>query len=66
MVTAHNQKGQTVEFSYKEKGARVMEASLYTTSGTPAPTACFRKSAKLSPGRKVAVTLPEKLLHQPD
>jgi hypothetical protein len=64
VVTAHNQNGQTVEFSYKEIGARVMEANLiYTTSGNQAPTEWFCEPAKLSPGRKVAVTLPAGTTH---
>ena len=64
VVTAYNQNGQTVEFSYKKKGARVMEANLiYTTTGNKAPTEWFCEPAKLLPGRKVAVTLPAGTTH---
>ena len=64
VVTAHNQNGQTVEFSYKKKGARVMEANLiYTTTGNKAPTEWFCEPAKALPGRKVAVTLPAGTTH---
>ena len=64
VVTAYNQLGQTVEFSYEKMGARVMDANLiFTTSGNQAPTEWFCEPVKLLPGRKVAVSLPAGTTH---
>ena len=64
VVVGHEQQGRKVKASYKERGARVINASLiYTTDGTHPRAEWFRRPATLMPGKKVAVTLPPGTTH---
>ena len=63
-VTKHEQDGRAVRVTYKERGARVAEASLiYTTEGTHPRAEWFRLPAKLLPGQVAEVTLPAGATH---
>ncbi len=63
-VTKHEQEGRAVRVTYKERGARVAEASLiYTTEGTHPRAEWFRLPAKLLPGQVAEVTLPAGATH---
>ncbi len=63
-VLAHEQKGNVVEFVYKENGASVVRAQLiYTLNGGQRYEEWFRTSAKLLPGNRVSAVLPKGTTH---
>ena len=63
-VTANEQKGQAVEFTYQENGAKVERANLiYTLNGGDRYEEWFRQSASVLPGNKVSAQLPEGATH---
>jgi hypothetical protein len=63
-VLAHKQQGETVVFTYKENGAKVLRANLiYTLNGGQEYEEWFRKPAKLLPGKKVSAQLPKGTTH---
>lgn len=63
-VASHHQKGDAVEFTYQENGARVLRANLiYTSNGGDKDEEWFRQSAQMIPGQKVAARLPAGATH---
>lgn len=63
-VLSHTQKGDTVEVTYQERGAKVVHADLiYTLNGGERYEEWFRAPADLLPGMKAAVKLPEGTTH---
>jgi uncharacterized sulfatase len=63
-VIAHEQKGRSVEFSYRENGAKVVRANLiYTRNGGQRYEEWFRQPATLVAGGKVSAGLPEDATH---
>ncbi|MHC4906018.1 MAG: sulfatase [Planctomycetota bacterium] len=63
-VLSHKQNAGTVEFKYKENGAKVVRADLiYTLNGGQRYEEWFRKQAKLMPGMKVVAKLPKGTTH---
>ena len=64
VVVSHEQHGRKVKVTYKEQGARVVNASLiYTKTGGTPRAEWFRRPARLQSGRQVAVTLPPGTTH---
>lgn len=64
VVVGHEQKGRKVTITYKEQGARVVNANLiYTTTGTKPRAEWFSVPATLMPDLKVAATLPPGTTH---
>ena len=64
MVVGREQKGRKVTITYKEQGARVVNANLiYTTTGTKPRAEWFSVPATLMPDLKVAATLPPGTTH---
>jgi uncharacterized sulfatase len=63
-VLAHKQAADTVEFTYREKGAKVLRANLiYTLNGGRHDEEWFREPATLLPGLKVSARLPQGTTH---
>ena len=63
-VLSHRQEGNTVEFIYREKGAKVIRAHLiYTLNGGARYEEWFRIPAKLVQGNKATAQLPEGTTH---
>ena len=63
-IESHAQKGDRVEFSYKENGAKVVRANLlYTLNGGERYEEWFRQPATLAPNFKVSAQLPEGTTH---
>ncbi|MBN2271262.1 MAG: sulfatase [Sedimentisphaerales bacterium] len=63
-VLAQRQKGNTVEFTYEENGAKVVRANLlYTLNGGQRYEEWFRQPAKLLAGKKVSALLPKGATH---
>ena len=63
-VLGHEQKGDVVEFAYRENGAKVVRADLmYTLNGGGKSEEWFRKPANLMPCPKGTVKLPEGTTH---
>ena len=63
-IESHTQKGDRVEFSYKENGAKVVRANLlYTLNGGERYEEWFRQPATLAPNLKVFAQLPEGTTH---
>jgi arylsulfatase A-like enzyme len=63
-VLSHKMTGDTVEFAYKENGAKVVRADLiYTLNGGDRFEEWFRAPVTLHPGMKVSVELPEGTTH---
>jgi arylsulfatase A-like enzyme len=63
-VLSHEQDGDTVEFTYRENGAKVVRANLiHTFNGGDRYEEWFRTPAKLVPGNKAIATLPEGTTH---
>ena len=63
-VLTHNQTGETVEFTYRERGAKVVRANLiYTLNGGERYEEWFRVPARLEEGFKVAARLPQGTTH---
>ncbi|MDF7824630.1 sulfatase-like hydrolase/transferase [Pontiellaceae bacterium B12227] len=63
-VLSHKKNGRTVEFSYKENGAKVVRAQLlYTLNGGHHYEEWFRTPAMLQPGNNVSAVLPEGTTH---
>lgn len=63
-VTSGKQVGDSVEFSYRENGAKVLRANLiYTLNGGARDEEWFRTPAKLLSGNKVSAKLPEGTTH---
>ncbi|HEG42773.1 MAG TPA: N-acetylgalactosamine-6-sulfatase [Phycisphaerales bacterium] len=63
-VTTHKQRGSTVEFTYKQNGAKVLRANLlYTLNGGQRYEEWFRQPAKLTGGMKVSAQLPKGTTH---
>jgi arylsulfatase A-like enzyme len=64
VVVGREQKGRKVTITYKEQGARVVNANLiYTTTGTKPRAEWFSVPATLMPDLKVAATLPPGTTH---
>jgi hypothetical protein len=64
VVVGHEQQGRKVKVTYKEQGARVVDASLiYTTNGTHPRAEWFRSPANLQPDSQVEVALPPGTTH---
>ena len=63
-MLSHSRKGNTVEFNYREKGAKVIRANLiYTLNGGARYEEWFRIPAKLVQGNKVSAQLPKGTTH---
>ena len=63
-VLSHEQKGDLVEFTYQENGAKVVRADLlYTLNGGQRYEEWFRKPATLLAGKKVSAQLPKRTTH---
>jgi hypothetical protein len=63
-VLSHRQTGDTVEFTYRENGAKVVRANLiYTLNGAARYEEWFRTPAKLVSGTKAVVQLPKDTTH---
>ncbi|WP_442506787.1 sulfatase [Novipirellula sp. SH528] len=63
-VVSHHQKGDVVEFTYHENGARVVRANLiYTTNGGDKDEEWFRQDAEIVPGEKAMARLPTGTTH---
>ncbi len=63
-VLTHSQTGSSVEWSYRENGAKVVRANLiYTLNGGERAEEWFRKSAEVMAGMKVTASLPEGSTH---
>ena len=63
-VLSHERKGNVVEFTYQENGAKVIRANLiYTLNGGEKSEEWFRTPAKLSPENKVSADLPVGTTH---
>jgi len=63
-VLSHEQKGETVLFTYKENGAKVVRADLiYTLNGGDRFEEWFRATATLQPDSIVSTLLPEGTTH---
>ena len=69
-VTAHQRKGNTVEFTYRENGSKVVRADLiYTLNGGDRYEEWFRKTKLISGAddsdqpREIAIELPEGTTH---
>jgi hypothetical protein len=61
---SHRQTGDTVEFAYRENGAKVVRANLiYTINGGARYEEWFRSPADLLPGCKASVRLPKGTTH---
>ena len=64
IVNSHQSEGQSVVFSYQEKGAEVTRADLiYTLNGADRYEEWFRMPATLIEGAKVSVELPKGTTH---
>ena len=63
-MLTHKQQSETVVFTYKENGAKVLRANLiYTLNGGQEYEEWFRKPAKLTEGMKVSARLPKGTTH---
>lgn len=63
-VVSHERKGNWVEFTYQENGAKVVRANLiYTLNGGERYEEWYRTPARLLPGMKVSAQLPEGTTH---
>ena len=63
-VIAHDQKGDTVEFTYRENGAKVLRANLiYTLNGGDRYEEWFRAPARLAGNSKAIAQLPRGSTH---
>ena len=63
-VVSHQQLGDTVEFIYKENGAKVTHANLlYTLNGGDRYEEWFRTTAHLAPPMKITAQLPKGTTH---
>ena len=63
-INSHTQKGDRVEFSYQEHGAKVVRANLlYTLNGGARYEEWFRQPADLLPDSKVVAQLPAGTSH---
>lgn len=63
-VTANERKGNAVEFTYQENGAKVVSADLiYTLNGGHRYEEWFRQPATVAPGGKVTAKLPKGTTH---
>ena len=63
-VLSHAREGDTVSFTYRENGAKVVRANvLYTQNGGHRYEEWFRTPATLVPGIKVQASLPEGTTH---
>jgi len=63
-VLSHVQKGDTVEITCRENGARVVRANLiYTLNGGHRYEEWFRTAAKLQSGNRILAALPEGTTH---
>ena len=63
-VVSHRQTGDTVEVTYREKGAKVVRANLiYTLNGGQRYEEWFRSPAKLVSGNKAVAKLPKGTTH---
>ncbi len=63
-VLSHEQKGDVVEFAYRENGAKVVRANLiYTLNGGEKDEEWFRTPARLLPGMKASARLPGGTTH---
>ena len=64
VVLSQRQSGNRVEFTYREKGAKVVRADLiYTRNGSHRDEEWFLTQANLSPPNKVIARLPEGATH---